>query len=63
MKKPLDRTLAEDIELGSEQDLPAPDTDVPMVSRSLRLPLATFDSQQIAAAQRSGVPLLDLSSL
>jgi len=25
--------------------------------------LATFDSHQIAAAQRSGVPLLDLSSL
>ena len=32
-------------------------------ARSLRLPLATFDPQQIAAAQRSGVPLLDLSSL
>ncbi|MNW09191.1 hypothetical protein D3C71_2061320 [compost metagenome] len=33
------------------------------LARSLRLPLATFDPEQAAAAQRSGVQLLDLATL
>lgn len=33
-------------------DLPAPDTDVPMVSRSVRLPLDTYERVRAAAEAR-----------
>jgi predicted DNA-binding protein len=35
-----------------EAALPAPDTDVPMVSRSVRLPLDTYDRVRAAAEAR-----------
>jgi predicted DNA-binding protein len=35
-----------------EADLPAPDTDVPMVSRSVRLPLDTYERVREAAEAR-----------
>jgi predicted nucleic acid-binding protein len=46
-----------------ETGLPTFDAAYLWLARSLRLPLATFDPQQAAAARRSGVPLLDLSRL
>ena len=51
------------MDVALDTGLPTFDAAYLWLARSLRLPLATFDPQQIAAAQRSGVPLLDLSSL
>jgi len=51
------------LDVALDTGLPALDAAYLWLARSLRLPLATFDSAQIAAAQRSGVALLDLSSL
>jgi predicted DNA-binding protein len=59
MKKALDRNLADEIELGDEQGLPAPDADVPMVSRSLRLPLDLYQ-RVCAAANDRGVGVTTL---
>lgn len=51
------------LDVALETGLPTFDAAYLWLARSLRLPLATFDPQQAAAAQRSGVPLLDLSRL
>ena len=51
------------MDVALDTGLPTLDAAYLWLARSLRLPLATLDSHQIAAAQRSGVPLLDLSSL
>ena len=51
------------MDVALDTGLPTFDAAYLWLARSLRLPLVTFDPQQIAAAQRSGVPLLDLSSL
>ena len=59
MTKALDRNLAEDIELGDERGLPAPDTEGPMVSRSLRLPLELYQ-RLCAAANDRGVGVTTL---
>jgi predicted DNA-binding protein len=59
MKKALDRNLADEIALGDEAGLPVPDTDVPMVSRSLRLPLDLYQ-RVCAAAQQRGVGVTTL---
>lgn len=59
MKKALDRNLADEIALGGEAGLPVPDTDVPMVSRSLRLPLELYQ-RVVAAAQQRGVGVTTL---
>lgn len=59
MKKALDRNLADEIVLGDEVGLPVPDTDVPMVSRSLRLPLDLYQ-RVCAAAQERGVGVTTL---
>jgi predicted DNA-binding protein len=52
MKKALDQDLAAEIELGEEQGLPTPDAEVPMVSRSLRLPLELYQRLCSAANER-----------
>jgi predicted DNA-binding protein len=59
MKKALDRSLADDIALGDDAGLPVPDTDIPMVSRSLRLPLELYQ-RVVAAAQQRGVGVTTL---
>ena len=51
------------LDVALETGLPTFDAAYLWLARSLRLPLATFDPQQAAAARRSGVPLLDLSRL
>lgn len=51
------------LDVALETGLPTFDAAYLWLARSLRLPLATFDSHQAAAARRSGVPLLDLSCL
>jgi predicted nucleic acid-binding protein len=51
------------LDVALETQLPTFDAAYLWLARSLRLPLATFDPQQIAAAQRCGVPLFDLSRL
>lgn len=51
------------LDVALDTGLPTFDAAYLWLARSLRLPLATFDSAQAAAANRSGVPLLDLSSL
>jgi predicted DNA-binding protein len=59
MKKPLDRNLADEIALGDEVGLPVPDTDVPMVSRSMRLPVELYQ-RVCAAAEERGVGVTTL---
>jgi predicted DNA-binding protein len=59
MKKPLDRNLADDIALGDESGLPVPDSDVPMVSRSLRLPVDLYQ-RVCAAAHERGIGVTTL---
>lgn len=59
MKKALDRNLADEIALGDETGLPVPDADVPMVSRSLRLPLDLYQ-RVCAAAHERGVGVTTL---
>jgi predicted DNA-binding protein len=44
--------LADLIDERPPADLPAPDSDVPMVSRSVRLPLETYDRVRAAAESR-----------
>ncbi|GAA4732567.1 hypothetical protein [Phytohabitans rumicis] len=44
--------LAELIGEGQPVELPAPDTDVPMVSRSVRLPVETYERVRAAAEAR-----------
>jgi len=51
--------LAELIDAGSPAELPAPDTDTPMVSRSVRLPLETYERvRAVADARGIGVTTL-----
>ncbi|MER5703027.1 hypothetical protein ABT023_13940 [Micromonospora sp. NPDC002296] len=47
-----DDRLAELIDTSQPAQLPAPDTDVPMVSRSVRLPLETYERVRAAADAR-----------
>jgi hypothetical protein len=49
-----DRDLSALIAEGADANLPAPDTDVPMVSRSLRLPV-DVDQRVRAAADARGI--------
>jgi hypothetical protein len=44
--------LADLIDGGQPVELPAPDTDVPMVSRSVRLPVDTYERVRAAAEAR-----------
>jgi len=44
--------FADLIDEGAPGDLPAPDTDQPMVSRSVRLPLHTYERVRAAAEAR-----------
>jgi predicted nucleic acid-binding protein len=50
------------LDVALESGLPTYDAAYLWLARSLRLPLATFDPQQAAAAQRCGVSLFDFSS-
>src|SRR5687768_13975737 len=59
MKRPLDRNLADDIAWGDERGLPTPDTDVPMVSGSLRLPVDLYQ-RVCAAADERGIGVTTL---
>ncbi len=59
MKRELDRNLADDIALGEDAGLPVPDSEVPMVSRSLRLPLDLYQ-RVVAAAHERGVGVTTL---
>ncbi len=52
-------SLADLIAGGSDATLSTPDTATPMVSRSLRLPLETYERLQVAAATRQ-VPITTL---
>ncbi|GAB4101847.1 hypothetical protein AB0C50_07185 [Micromonospora taraxaci] len=47
-----DDRIAELIDESPAVDLPTPDTDVPMVSRSVRLPLETYERVRSAADAR-----------
>ncbi|MFD0786119.1 hypothetical protein ACFQZ8_19650, partial [Micromonospora azadirachtae] len=47
-----DDRLAELIDESQPAELPTPDTDVPMVSRSVRLPLETYERVRAAAEAR-----------
>lgn len=47
-----DDALAELIDESQPVELPTPDTDVPMVSRSVRLPLETYERVRAAADAR-----------
>ncbi|MEJ3743547.1 hypothetical protein WEI85_09690 [Actinomycetes bacterium KLBMP 9797] len=47
-----DDRLAELVSEGPPAELPAPDTDVPMVSRSVRLPVETYERVRAAAEAR-----------
>ncbi|MET8083322.1 hypothetical protein [Micromonospora sp. NPDC005237] len=47
-----DDRLADLIDDSPAVDLPTPDTDVPMVSRSVRLPLETYERVRAAADAR-----------
>ncbi|MFJ6197092.1 hypothetical protein [Micromonospora sp. NPDC092111] len=47
-----DHAFAELIDDSQPVELPTPDTDVPMVSRSVRLPLETYDRVRAAAEAR-----------
>lgn len=48
----IDRTLADLMETGAEAAMPVPDTTVPMISRSLRLPLDLDERLHELAEQR-----------
>jgi predicted DNA-binding protein len=50
----LDRSLSDAISDGAEAGLPTPDTEVPMVSRSLRLPI-DLDQRIRELAEARGV--------
>jgi hypothetical protein len=52
MTDAFDRDLSAVIAEGADVDLPVPDTDVPMVSRSLRLPVDVDQHIREAAAAR-----------
>ncbi len=54
MTKGFDEDLSTVIANGAEVNLPVPDTDVPMVSRSLRLPI-DVDQRIRAAADARGI--------
>jgi predicted DNA-binding protein len=45
-------SLADVLAAGADAALSTPDTATPMVSRSLRLPLETYERLQVAAASR-----------
>ncbi|GAB3145384.1 hypothetical protein GCM10027290_25180 [Micromonospora sonneratiae] len=47
-----DQRLAELIDESQPAELPTPDADVPMVSRSVRLPLDTYERVRTAAEAR-----------
>ncbi|MBM7081735.1 hypothetical protein ACN267_16220 [Micromonospora sp. WMMD734] len=47
-----DDTFAELIDDSQPVELPTPDTDVPMVSRSVRLPMDTYERVRAAAEAR-----------
>lgn len=54
-----DDRLADLVYEGPAAELPAPDTDVPMVSRSVRLPVETYERvRQAAEARGIGVTTL-----
>ncbi|WP_328338799.1 hypothetical protein [Micromonospora sp. NBC_00421] len=54
-----DDTFAELIDDSQPVELPAPDTDVPMVSRSVRLPMDTYERvRSVAEARGIGVTTL-----
>jgi predicted DNA-binding protein len=59
MKEALHRNLVDEITLGEDAGLPVPDSDVPMVSRSLRLPLDLYQ-RVCAAANERGVGVTTL---
>jgi predicted DNA-binding protein len=54
MNQPFDQDLSATIAQGAEANLPVPDTDVPMVSRSLRLPL-DLDRRIRECAEAKGI--------
>ena len=54
MSNVFDQDLSAVIANGADANLPAPDTDVPMVSRSLRLPV-DVDQRIRAAAETRGI--------
>jgi predicted DNA-binding protein len=59
MTKAFNSDLTAAIAEGDEADLPAPDTDVPMVSRSLRLPVDLDQRiRQLAEARGVGATTL-----
>lgn len=47
-----DEPFTELIEASQQAELPTPDTDVPMVSRSVRLPVETYERVRAAADAR-----------
>ncbi|MEH1014937.1 hypothetical protein V6U90_17720 [Micromonospora sp. CPCC 206060] len=47
-----DERFAELIDTSQPAELPTPDTDVPMVSRSVRLPVETYERVRAAAEAR-----------
>lgn len=51
------------LDVALETGLPVYDAAYLWLARSLRLPLATFDPAQIAAARKSGVALLDFAQV
>ena len=51
------------LDVALETGLPVYDAAYLWLARSLRLPLATFDPAQIAAAKKSGVALLDFAQV
>jgi predicted DNA-binding protein len=59
MTDALDRDLTAVIAKGGEANLPVPDTDIPMVSRSLRLPVDVDQRvRDVAEARGIGVTTL-----
>ena len=55
----INTSLADTLAAGAEVGLPVPDTTVPMVSRSLRLPIDLDQAVRIAAETR-GIPATTL---
>ena len=51
------------LDVALETGLPVYDAAYLWLARSLRLPLATFDPAQVAAAKKSGVALLDFAQV
>ena len=51
------------LDVALETGLPVDDAAYLWLARSLRLPLATFDPAQLAAAKKSGVALLDFAQV